>query len=129
MLQCPKCGGMTSDLLFTGWVVKVSGTARIDTRGRITQVGPVKATCTIKQGHELEGLHTEVVCPQCNFSAHIKEFNFIMPCVLTGKAANARFSTRYGDLHIDQSLLDQARTIFTEEALLALEPFRQEMLT
>jgi hypothetical protein len=124
MLECPACRATTDSIHFSAWVVRVEGYARIDSLGRITQVSPLRATTTIKIGHEIEGHHTHVVCQACGFSGALKEYTLIASCALTGKRADVTLKTSYGDIPISSHAIEQARFIFTDDALSAQELFR-----
>ncbi len=127
MLECPSCRNVTDSVYFDAWIVRAKGHARIDSLGRVTHVSPLRATTTIKVGREIEGYHTRITCQSCGFDGALKDYALVTLCALTGKRADAKLKTSYGDVPISSDAIEQARLIFTNEALSAQEPFRGDI--
>jgi len=122
------CRNTSDTVVYTGWVMKVAGQVKIDSTGKIQQVGPVRAITTIKKGHELEGKLTEVSCQRCNYVGPYKTFTLIRVCALTGTRATGSITTKYGEIPISDDVAELAVRIFNNAALEGISPLRAEMI-
>jgi hypothetical protein len=117
MLKCPKCNKGFTEVRFTGWTVFVEGTATVNDSGVVENVGSLVARCSIKPGHEIEGKHVRVVCPECEHSDHLSNFPVVLRCFLTGGVGDMLINTKLGKLAVAKEFADVADRIVAPDKI------------
>lgn len=127
MRVCPQCMKTSSRFQYNAWVLQVTGTMEEDTDGAVSQLGPMRASITIKKGKEFDGKSCQLSCPHCKYRGYKDEFKIVRPCVLTGGVGDASISTPVGILIVNSSVVDLASAVFTEERMNWPTEYRRDM--
>jgi rubredoxin len=83
------------------------GSAEVDENGKVSCVGPMVVKTGVKPGHEIEGINVKTHCPNCGHAAHIKSFEKVRVCPLTGQPADKSVQTVFGKMFVSGTLPDE----------------------
>lgn len=118
MIKCPKCSAVSADVVYSGPVLFVRGTATVGTSGLLEAIGPARAELTVGVGKELNADQITLTCQnsRCGYTGLVKQFILVRQCMISGKEADLEFETPFGTTYwISSQYLDDARRIFSVE--------------
>jgi len=125
MLQCPRCSKTTTDIQFTGTVLKAVGVLEF-VDGSIKSVGPVRAVQTIAAGAEWDSQDLTLTCPHCKHEGHQNTFAVIVPCYITGKPSQIKVVTNLGTFYVVNDVKDLVARVLVDNPAMLESPIREE---